>query len=234
MKIKNWSQFQHFKDRKPPWIKLYRDLLDDVDWFELDPKDAKNLVMLWLMASENMDGELPPPKTIAFRLRMKEKDVKSMLSRLSGWFDDDDIRVISEGYQVVIPETETETETETYREEIETEFEMLWKIYPSAKPKGNKQQALKKYIKIRKDTDYEEIRNGLGRYAEYIQATGSYNQHCTTWFNQEGWKDGWEYTENKDTKTGYLDTLIVAARKTSENIRDAESRDERYEWDTKA
>ena len=30
MRIKNWNRFQHFKDRKPPWIKLYRDILDDL------------------------------------------------------------------------------------------------------------------------------------------------------------------------------------------------------------
>ena len=51
MKIKNWSQFQHFKDRRPPWIKLYRDILDDIEWHELDAKSAKVLVMLWLIAS---------------------------------------------------------------------------------------------------------------------------------------------------------------------------------------
>jgi hypothetical protein len=31
IRIKNWAQFQHFKDRKPPWVKLYRDLLDDME-----------------------------------------------------------------------------------------------------------------------------------------------------------------------------------------------------------
>ena len=29
MRIKNWKKFQHFRDRKPPWIKLYRDLLGE-------------------------------------------------------------------------------------------------------------------------------------------------------------------------------------------------------------
>ena len=31
MRIKNWAQFQHFKDRSPPWIKLHREFLDDYD-----------------------------------------------------------------------------------------------------------------------------------------------------------------------------------------------------------
>ena len=44
IRIRNWKQFQHFKDRKPLWIKLYRDLLDNVDWHELPGDDAKALV----------------------------------------------------------------------------------------------------------------------------------------------------------------------------------------------
>jgi hypothetical protein len=116
-KIKNWHQFQHFKDRKPPWIKLYRDLLDDVDWHDLDPKAAKNLVMIWLVASE-YDGELPDMKTLAFRLRVPENEAKSIVSKLSHWLVQTDISVISERYQVdsLEIETETEKEKETERE----------------------------------------------------------------------------------------------------------------------
>ena len=110
-KIKNWHQFQHFKDRKPPWIKLYRDLLDDVHWHDLDPKAAKNLVMIWLIASE-YDGELPDIKTLAFRLRVLENEAKSIVSKLSHWLIQTDISVISERYQVDSLEIETEKETE--------------------------------------------------------------------------------------------------------------------------
>ena len=110
MRIKNWSQFQHFKDRRPPWIKLYRDILDDIEWHELDAKSAKVLVMLWLIASES-DGVIPDTKKLAFRLRMTEKDTEASLIKLSHWLEQDDISVISDGYQGDLPETETERET---------------------------------------------------------------------------------------------------------------------------
>ena len=111
LSIKNWHQFQHFKDRKPPWIKLYRDLLDDVNWHDLDPKAAKHLVMIWLIASE-YDGNLPDMKTLAFRLRVLENEAKSIVSKLSHWLIQDDIKVISERYQVDSLEKETEKERE--------------------------------------------------------------------------------------------------------------------------
>jgi hypothetical protein len=117
MRIKNWTKFQHFKDRRPPWVKLYRDILDDLEWHELDPLAAKVLVMLWLIASEN-DGHIPDNKTLAFRLRLTELKTKEIIIKLSHWLEQDDISTISEQYQSDRPERETETETkkETKRE----------------------------------------------------------------------------------------------------------------------
>jgi hypothetical protein len=115
MRIKNWTKFQHFKDRRPPWVKLYRDILDDLEWHELDPLAAKVLVMLWLIASEN-DGRIPDNKTLAFRLRLTEIKTKEILIKLSHWLEQDDINLISNGYQVDSTETETETEKEVEKE----------------------------------------------------------------------------------------------------------------------
>jgi hypothetical protein len=120
MRIKNWNKFQHFKDRKPPWVKLYRDLLDDIEWHELDPQASKVLVMLWLIASED-EGNIPALKQLAFRLRLSEKETEVCIIKLSHWLEQDDINAISTRYQDDAPETETETETELEKEK-ETEL----------------------------------------------------------------------------------------------------------------
>jgi len=157
-KIKNWHKFQHFKDRKPPWVKLYRDLLDDIDWHELDSKAAKVLVMLWLIASEE-DGKIPEVKRLAFRLRMSEKDTEVCLSKLSQWLDHDDINVISEGYQDDPLERETETE-------IETEKEKERKATGVANPLTVTAQVWSDWLQIRKakklpmtETAWSQIQN---------------------------------------------------------------------------
>ena len=105
-RIKGWSKFQHFKDRTPPWIKLYRDVLDDPDWHALDGDSAKHLVMLWLIASEDEthNGALPDNRRLAFRLRISEQKVKSLINNLSHWLTQDDISVTSGQYQVDAPE----------------------------------------------------------------------------------------------------------------------------------
>jgi hypothetical protein len=131
IRIRNWAKFQHFKDRRPPWVKLYRDLLDDLEWHKLDPAAAKTLVMIWLIASE-YDGFLPDIETLAFRLRMPKDDLERIVSMLDPWLERVDTQEISERYHEryqpdntcditgdinPIPlarsrETETETETE--------------------------------------------------------------------------------------------------------------------------
>jgi hypothetical protein len=113
MRVRNWKKFQHFSNRKPPWIKVYRDILDDHEWHALDGDSAKVLMMLWLLASEYEDGELPPINVIAFRFRMPEKLIKSVVSKLSGWLDQGDITAISPRYQDDPSEREIETERET-------------------------------------------------------------------------------------------------------------------------
>ena len=120
MKIKNWGKFQHFKDRRPPWIKLYRDLLDDMQWHELDPVSSKVLVTLWLLASEDQDGCLPDTKTLSWRMRMSEKQVSDCIFKLSHWLEHDDDNLISKQYQDDLPERETERETETERKKNAT------------------------------------------------------------------------------------------------------------------
>jgi uncharacterized phage protein (TIGR02220 family) len=115
MRIKNWEKHQHFKDRRPPWIKVYRDILEDPDWHELDGQSAKVLVMLWLLASEDKEqnGKIPCLRKLSFRLRMTEHQVSQILQKLKHWLIQDDATVISSLCQVGPPETETETETET-------------------------------------------------------------------------------------------------------------------------
>jgi len=114
MRVKNWERFQHYQSGRgaPPWVKLYRDLLNDKEWFALPPDAAKTLINLWLLAAES-NGELPDVNTIAFRLRLASNVIAKHISFCSHWIIHDDSNVLAGCYQLATPETETETETET-------------------------------------------------------------------------------------------------------------------------
>lgn len=189
MKIKGWKKFQHFKDRKPPWIKLYRDLLDDPDWHDLSGDDAKSLVMLWMIASEH-EGFLPDSRKLAFRLRIKESEVNQMLNNLSHWLDRDDTNAISDKYRGDAPETETETEKRQNTSDKKSDdlgFEEFYKKYPRHEGRG---QAEKAYRAAIKTVARDEMLAGLDRaIANWSGVDKKFIPLPATWLNGKRWLD---------------------------------------------
>lgn len=58
LKVKNWEQHQHYKDRSPPWIKLHGELLADYDFTCLPDTSKLHLIAIWLLARLS-DGIIP-------------------------------------------------------------------------------------------------------------------------------------------------------------------------------
>lgn len=56
--VKNYEQFQHYKDRSPPWIKLYGSLLDDYGFTRLPDSQRWHLLGIWLLASK-LENKIP-------------------------------------------------------------------------------------------------------------------------------------------------------------------------------
>jgi hypothetical protein len=181
-RIKNWEKFQHFKDRNPPWIKLYRDLLEDLEWFELPSDAAKALILFWLIASES-NGELPPVKSLAFRMRCSESDIKRYISKLSHWVISDDINMISPRYQPDILEREGEKEIET-KTDSDYSFEDFWKTYRKS---SDKSKCMLKFAKL----TVKEKQLIAEKLPLYIASTPNtqYRKNPLTWLNGKCWND---------------------------------------------
>ncbi|HTE46505.1 MAG TPA: hypothetical protein VK636_14735 [Gemmatimonadaceae bacterium] len=56
--VRNYDKFQHYRDRNPPWIKLYTALLDDYAFLQLPDRLQIQLVLIWLLASRH-DNRIP-------------------------------------------------------------------------------------------------------------------------------------------------------------------------------
>ena len=70
LEVKNWKQFQHYRDRDPQWIKLYRKVLADYEFSRLQDASKLLLICIWLLASEDREhrGRVPnDPEWIARR-----------------------------------------------------------------------------------------------------------------------------------------------------------------------
>jgi len=217
MKIKNYQKHQHFKNRRPPWIKLHREILDQRDIMALSDRAFKVLICTWLIASEdkNMSGNLPSLFDISWRLRMPEKDLVKVFQELNAFVLQDDNALISERHQVDAPETETETYTEKETETKKTTrkragstllntplFEVFWDAYPRKVGYG---KALEAWGKINPDETLtaeivaavEAQKKGVA----WLKDNGQFIPHPTTWLNQKRWKDsvdGKQYTASDD------------------------------------
>lgn len=180
LKIKNWSEFQHFKDRNPIWIKLYRRILDQRDIMTLSSDGFKFIICLWLLASEDKekDGELPDVSDIAWRLKISESRVNELIKEV-------DIFLISGGYQSDIPEQRREeTEKETEKNYCFSDF---WKVYPR---KDNNKKAEQKFRLMSQKYGSEKIMLGLSVYLPLFEISGKqYTPMAATWLNQERFLD---------------------------------------------
>ena len=72
----------------------------------------------------------------------------------------------------------------------------MWKLYPRKEGKSN---ALKDYIKARKDkknpVTMEEVQRGIERYVKYITAAKTerrFIKQGSTWFHQRCWEDEYQ------------------------------------------
>lgn len=68
LRVKNWGEFQHYKHRSPPWIKLHRELLNDFAFQSLTDAGRAHLMLIWVLAA-GTEGVVPAsPKFIASRI----------------------------------------------------------------------------------------------------------------------------------------------------------------------
>lgn len=190
LRVKNFAKFQHFKDRSPPWIKLYRDILDDPDWHELDGETAKILMMLWLIASEDegKDGNLPDSRKLCFRLRIKEPELQQAVIKLSHWVEQLDTGLISDCYQLDAPEKrreETETRSPSVIDITSEKFDEFWTAY--GKPVGKK-NAFAQWRKTQPNAELAEI---IIEAAKIVAASTEqkFRKDPERWLRDRRWED---------------------------------------------
>jgi len=120
IRIPNWTRFQHYKNRNPPWIKLHKQLLDDPEWGALPGGAAKLLIELWLLASETDDGCLQlDSTTLAWRLRRDSTEVADHLQTLAQHgLVEDASTMLAPCKQDARPEVETEREKEESKKQL--------------------------------------------------------------------------------------------------------------------
>lgn len=79
--VKNFERFQHYKDRAPPWIKLYNELLDDYEFGCLPDASKMHLIAIWLLASRS-ENKIPfDPEWVGRRINANTTVDLDLLAR---------------------------------------------------------------------------------------------------------------------------------------------------------
>ena len=117
LKPNKWHEFQHYKHRSPPWIKLQKSLLDNYEFHSMQDASKALAMCLWLVASEHLEGEIDASsERLAFRFRTTPEKIEKALKPLidNGFF------VVVQGASEMLAECVQSADTEKSREETES------------------------------------------------------------------------------------------------------------------
>ncbi|MBE6012113.1 MAG: hypothetical protein E7234_06100 [Lachnospiraceae bacterium] len=110
-------------------------------------------------------------------------------------------------------------------EELKTDFESIWELYPNKKGKKAAFAAYKKAVKS--GTSHEDIEQGIIKYANYIKAHGIQEQFIKyggSWFSGMGWENDYAISKPKNKHKNRFDNFSGRER-TPEYYKELERRE---------
>lgn len=192
MRIKNWDKFNYYNTSNPKyrkemtWFKIYgRDVLNNLDWFQLSSDQKATLFELWCLASQD-EGNLPSVDIIAFRLRKDKDYIINMLEVLSDWLCTSSSQSADNGQTSSAPDKIREDNNISI-----VRFEDFWKEFPVNRKVGKK-PCMDKWGKKGLDNIADRIINHVKAMKQSKQWKDGFNPAPLTYINQERWEDGIE------------------------------------------
>lgn len=192
--VKNWDEFQHYKDRNPPWIKLHRSLLDDYEFSRLQDASKAHLMLLWLFASQN-GGKIPEDAKFLQRKLGLEKppDLKAFTDQGLLIPEQDASNALAGREQGDSEELALARSREKRREEAEestARFALFWAAYPR---KVEKQETLAVWQRMGLGNGvFGAVMRGLQTAVaseQWKREGGKYVPHPHRWLKKRRWED---------------------------------------------
>ncbi len=209
--IKNWTKFQHYKDRRPKWIKLLIEIIDEFDEdglpkkFHPLPDSAKLTFVMLACLRANYNKYIPYPnkKWLQKRLGISTINLQPLVDAGFICIDtemiQDGTEMIQERPNSLPPERERERERETERE-TDTRFDVFWKAYPKKK---SKDAAQRRWEALKPDAELLQTMlvaiEQQKKCEQWLKDGGQFVPNPATWLNGGCWKD--ELPPPKETMT---------------------------------
>src|SRR5688572_25980471 len=158
--VVNWETFQHYRDRDPLWIKVYRRLLENYTFSCLQDASKWHLVGIWLLAGRHKNRLPMDPKWIAREVQATTAvDLQSLIG--SGFIQlvASASKTLASCEQSVVLETEKETEKEPPTPETGecAGFVRFWKEWPRNRRKVARAQCQRHWKRAGLEAEAEQI-----------------------------------------------------------------------------
>lgn len=181
IQIQNWTEYQHYSQRNPPWIKLHNKLLDNYEYGRLQDASKLLLISLYLLASRT-DNKIPfDLEWIRSKAMLKGKiDLKPLI-------DAEFITVIADCNQDASTELST-CLTQKSRDRVETETEE--RQIRTHGTFGNVKLSEDEFEKLKVQFGEGSAQERIERLSAYIASKGKkYKSHYATilnWAQKDG------------------------------------------------
>ncbi len=193
LKVKNHDLYQHYGDRNPPWVKLYRVIMGDYDLRQVSIPSRLCFIYCTILASET-DNRIPfDCKFLTDRMGfvVTESVVTSLIDRGL---------LLASGARRVLASTKncssllSSSESLPQNQDLKSkthaeEFEQFWLAYPR---KVGKKKALHAWNKAKDRPEMTQVIRRIDeskRSEQWLKEDGQFIPHPSTWINDGRWDD---------------------------------------------
>jgi hypothetical protein len=159
LKVKNWAKFQHYKHRRPPWIKLVTDTFQNYEFSCLQDASKLLAIGIWTLASRSKLGDGSVPEDFLWikeqlligsdkEFAVTEENLQELINK--GFIvrrsrKQDASTMLAPCKQKGVTETETETDRDLLRKSLVRDlqkraFVTLWNAWPRHDKRQNTYQ----------------------------------------------------------------------------------------------
>jgi hypothetical protein len=188
--IAAWKEYQHYKDRNPPWIKLHYELLSSRTWCNLDDASRVLAVACMLIASRN-DGNIPDDPEYLKRVAYLncEPDFQPLLDcgflQSNQVIDNPASKMLAVASSSVSVSVSKKRGAGEKHKGYSEKFLEAWKAYPTD-PNMSKSDTWKKWLTAIRDRSEDDIVKAVIAYKAFLSKPDAPKPaHMTTWLNQK-------------------------------------------------
>lgn len=234
--IKELEHYQHYKERRPPWVKLHQDILESVTFTCLHDASKAHAMLLILIASR-YDNRIPWDAAWVGRaihatdpvdldvliasgylvdaatlpaLEVRERDASKPLARRKQSASPKRLEVREQNNNNAVREPRS-AERPAPRPAYSPEFEDFWSKYP-AEYRGSKKPAGVQWEKRLSDGYTAEVmRAGADRYIPHCRAMNRHLKNASTFLGPDlHFLEPWPLPAGQHTKSGDAPRILRA------------------------